>query len=126
MVEQSASPIGIKDSGEEGGRVHGDLVFKMPDLGGKHQRRARPVIDLIEESLPLTLLLNIITIPILTLLSVWSGICAATRAVDVLDVGGGSLMPEPLVGAADLGGILDDWISGQCRNLSLVSGLGPA
>lgn len=84
------SPLGFKDAGI-GWPASLHFGFKLPDLGESINAR-RPVLDLIEESLPITLLLNVITIPILTLLSIWSGILAANKRGGLLDVGGGTVL----------------------------------
>jgi ABC-type dipeptide/oligopeptide/nickel transport system permease component len=84
------SPVGIKASGA--GWPSGWTVgFKTPDLGESiitHQ----PVLDMVEESLPITLLLNVITIPVIMALSVWSGVRAARKRGGLADVGGGLVM----------------------------------
>jgi peptide/nickel transport system permease protein len=49
---------------------------KWPDLG-ESLARHRPVVDLIAESLPITLLLNLITIPVVYGIGICSGILAA-------------------------------------------------
>src|SRR5687768_10656642 len=53
------SPIGFKT--EAGGKL-GRFSFKVPDLGESFVRR-RPVLGLIKETLPVTLLLNVVSIP---------------------------------------------------------------
>jgi peptide/nickel transport system permease protein len=84
------SPIGKKEAGV-GWPASLPVGFKVPDLGDSINSR-RPVLDLIEESLPLTLLLNVITLPLMIGISVWSGILAARRRGGVVDVGGGTLL----------------------------------
>jgi ABC-type dipeptide/oligopeptide/nickel transport system permease component len=84
------SPIGFKDHGYG---WPGNLGFglKAPDLGESINAR-RPVLDMIEESLPITLLLNLVTLPIFLGVSVWSGIAAARKRGGIADVGGGTLL----------------------------------
>ncbi|MBV8781734.1 MAG: ABC transporter permease [Phycisphaerae bacterium] len=65
--------------------------FKRPDLGESIAER-RPVLDIIEECLPITLLLNAITIPIVMTLSIWSGVLAAKHRGGILDIAGGTTM----------------------------------
>ncbi|HEY1628352.1 MAG TPA: ABC transporter permease [Tepidisphaeraceae bacterium] len=84
------SPIGKKDAGV-GWPANFPVGFKIPDLGDSINAR-RPVLDLIEESLPITLLLNLITLPLMIGISVWSGILAARKRGGVVDVGGGTLL----------------------------------
>jgi ABC-type dipeptide/oligopeptide/nickel transport system permease component len=69
------SPVGWRQNDD--GSL-GRFGFKWPSLGeslGRH----RPVLDLIEESLPLTLLLNAVSIPIVYGFGVLSGITTAKR-----------------------------------------------
>jgi microcin C transport system permease protein len=70
--------------------IPGVASLAAPDLGTAFSR-GRPSIDLIKEHLPVTLLLNIIAIPIIYTVAVPSGIMAATRRGSVLDVGIGTL-----------------------------------
>lgn len=67
------SPLGfqIKPDG-----TLGQFGFKWPSLGESLERH-RPVIDLIKESLPLTILLNLISIPIVYTIGIVTGIIAA-------------------------------------------------
>jgi peptide/nickel transport system permease protein len=84
------SPISRKDVGV-GWPSSWRVGLKMPDLGDSVKAR-RPVIDMIEESLPVTLLLNFITLPLILGISVWSGILAARKRGGVVDVGGGTAL----------------------------------
>jgi ABC-type dipeptide/oligopeptide/nickel transport system permease component len=67
------SPVGweVNDDGS-----YGRFGFKHPSLGDSIARH-RPVWDLIKESLPLTLLLNLITIPVIYGVGIVTGIRAA-------------------------------------------------
>ena len=69
------SPIGLRLN-EDG--TLGKFGFKWPSMGDSLARH-RPVTDLIAESLPLTLLLNCISIPIVYSFGVLSGIASARR-----------------------------------------------
>src|SRR5690349_20887233 len=69
------SPLGYREDAE------GNLTkfgFKWPSLGESMERH-RPVGDLIAESLPLTLLLNAITIPLIYGLGIIAGLRAASK-----------------------------------------------
>src|SRR5579862_8231848 len=58
--------------------------FKSPSLGESMERH-RPVGDLIGESLPITLLLNCITVPIIYVTGVFAGLRAARNRGGVFD-----------------------------------------
>jgi peptide/nickel transport system permease protein len=75
------SPVGleIKDDGSLG-----HFGFKAPSLGDSMEQN-RPVIDLIRERLPLTLLLNLVSIPIVYILGVATGIQAAKKRGGIFD-----------------------------------------
>jgi ABC-type dipeptide/oligopeptide/nickel transport system permease component len=80
------SPIGFKI--KEDGSL-GRLAIKAPSLG-ESMSRHRPVADLIRETLPITLLLNLITIPIIYSIGIISGIYAARHRGKLYDVGTGT------------------------------------
>lgn len=82
------SPIGFRTTDE--GKL-GRLAIKVPDLG-ESMSRHRPVIDLIGESLPITLLLNLISIPVVYSLAIFIGIQAARRRGELLDVASGTVL----------------------------------
>ncbi len=84
-----ASFVGMKESGQ-GWPGSFRFGFKAPDLGESIIVR-RPVLDMIEESLPITLLLNGITFPLMILISLWTGLKAAQHRGGVADVVGGSV-----------------------------------
>ncbi len=67
------SPVGFIQN-EDG--TLGSLRLKYPSLGESLEQH-RPVADLIEESLPLTLMLNLISIPIVYAIGIATGIKAA-------------------------------------------------
>jgi len=75
------SPLGwpILDDGSLG-----KFGFKWPSLGESLERH-RPVIDLLAEALPITFLLNIITIPIVYSIGIFNGIAAAKRRGQLYD-----------------------------------------
>lgn len=82
------SPIGFV-SNEDGSMGRFELL-KAPDLGYSFSK-GRPVIDLVSESLPITLLLNGITIPITYFIAIGAGIYAARRRGGFVDVVSGSV-----------------------------------
>ncbi|HEX7009401.1 MAG TPA: ABC transporter permease, partial [Phycisphaeraceae bacterium] len=66
----------------------GEWGFKRPDLGMSLTRH-RPVIDLIAEALPITLLLNLISVPIVYSVGILSGMLAARYRGQWFDVSSG-------------------------------------
>ncbi len=84
------SPIGKKDRAI-GWPQNSPIGFKPCDLGDSIITR-RPVLDMIQESLPTTLLLFAIMLPLTLAISIWSGIAAANRRGGLADVGGGTLL----------------------------------
>lgn len=83
-------PVGFKDAGE-GWPSSSGFGFKTPDLG-KSFTRERPVLDMIEDALPITLALNLITLPIVYGIAVGSGIATATRQGSAFDVSTGLVL----------------------------------
>lgn len=69
--------------------VPGTVSLAAPDLGTSFAK-SRPVSSLIAEALPITLLLNLIAVPIIYAVAVPSGILAASRQGSLLDVGLGA------------------------------------
>ncbi|MGE0434438.1 MAG: ABC transporter permease [Planctomycetota bacterium] len=65
--------------------------FKMPDLGQSHDYN-RPVIDVIAERLPVTLLLNLMTIPLIYSVSILIGIYSARNRGKTFDVTSGFVL----------------------------------
>jgi len=65
------------------------LAFKAPDLG--RTLKGRKVIDRISDSVPITLLLNLITIPIIYFVAIFTGVYAARHRGSWFDVGSGFL-----------------------------------
>ena len=93
------SPLGYRVSVEKG--LH-DFGWKWPDLGESLVRH-RPVTDLIRESLPITMLLNAISIPIVYTIGILTGLLAARYRGRWIDVTSGGLLPGALVCAEHLG-----------------------
>lgn len=81
------SPVGIKKPGV-GFPASWAVGFKAPDLGESFIRR-RPVLDIVLDALPATLLLNILALPIVYIVAITSGIYAAKKRGQLLDVGTG-------------------------------------
>ncbi len=81
------SPVGfqVHDDGSLG-----KLTLKAPNLGESFLRR-RPVLDVVLEALPITLLLNLLTIPIVYAIAITSGIYAARQRGKFYDVATGTL-----------------------------------
>lgn len=77
------SPIGFRTNAD--GSL-GSFGFKYPDLGRSFVRE-RPVVDMVADALPVTLLLNLLTIPIIYSVAVSSGIYTAARKGSLADVG---------------------------------------
>jgi len=65
-------------------------TFKWPDLGTS--LRGRPVLELLAEAAPITILLNVISIPIIYSVSIFVGIYAARHRGKLVDVGSGAVM----------------------------------
>lgn len=84
------SPIGVKEAGA--GFPSGlKFGFKTPDLGESFTRQ-RPVADLILEALPVTLLLESCSLPLIYLVAVGTGIRAARFRGKLTDIGLGFVL----------------------------------
>jgi len=70
--------------------IPGILGLGWPDLGTSFSKQ-RPVVTLIKEALPVTLLLNLIAVPIIYLVAVPMGMLAATKQRSLFDVLSGAL-----------------------------------
>jgi microcin C transport system permease protein len=86
----SVSPLGLKDS-RTGWPSSWPIGFKIPDLD-QSVINHRPVLDMVEEALPITLLLESISTVLILGFSVWAGIAAARRRGGVADVAGGTFL----------------------------------
>lgn len=82
------SPIGFEMTVTAEGREWGGFGFKAPDLGESFSR-GRPVIDLFAEALPITLLLNVITFPLIYIIAIASGVYAARHRGGWFDITSG-------------------------------------
>jgi ABC-type dipeptide/oligopeptide/nickel transport system permease component len=76
------SPIGFK-SADDGG-LTSSFAIKMPSLGDSLEQH-RPVADLLAESLPITLLLNLLSVPLVYAIGIMTGIKAARRRGGAFD-----------------------------------------
>jgi ABC-type dipeptide/oligopeptide/nickel transport system permease component len=84
------TPIGPKEAGE--GFPRGWKVgIKAPDLG-ESMSRHRPVGGMILEAVPVTLMLNLIVIPLIYISAINIGIHAAKNRGELLDVGSGTVL----------------------------------
>lgn len=80
------SPVGFEVVEDELGKrsLGGFKLLKTPDLGESFSR-GRPVLDLYAEALPVTLTLNLITVPIVYFLAIVVGIYAARHRGKLFD-----------------------------------------
>lgn len=83
------SPIGF--TFDDQNNIEGFSFTKGSDLGTSF-RYGRPVLDLVMERLPITLLLNIVSIPIVYLVAIIIGLRAATERGKRFDVTSGIVM----------------------------------
>jgi ABC-type dipeptide/oligopeptide/nickel transport system permease component len=84
------SPIGSKPI-DEGWPKTWSVGFKAPNLGESFLRR-RQVIDVIAETLPVTLLLNLVTTPIVYAIAITAGIYTARQRGKTADVATGTVL----------------------------------
>ncbi|MGE5607632.1 MAG: ABC transporter permease [Bacillota bacterium] len=82
------SPIGFKDRADG---KWGWPMLKVPDLGDSFGFN-RPVLGLIAERLPITLLLNLISLPVVYAIAIFSGIKAARHRGQFVDVASGTVL----------------------------------
>lgn len=80
------SPIGFDTRVEHGSIDFRRPRLKMPDLGESFVVR-RPVIDMIADALPITLLLNLVSIPFIYGIAIVTGLYAAKFRGGIVDVG---------------------------------------
>lgn len=83
------SPVGFTFDSDN--RVDGFSLVKGPDLGTSFLY-GRPVTDLLAERVPITLLLNVLSIPLIYIIAIGIGVHAATRRGQSFDVGSGLFM----------------------------------
>lgn len=103
----NVSPVGFKGVGA-GFPLNLPFGFKSPDLG-KSFSRDRPVGDLVKEALPITLLLESLSLPLIYVIALGTGIRAARARGEFADIGIGTLLialfslPEIWVGVLLIG-----------------------
>ena len=85
----NVSPAGFVT--DERGTITGFSITKGSDLGLSF-RYGRPVLDLIGERLPITLLLNVLSIPIIYIVSIAIGVHAARHRGGAFDTGSSAIM----------------------------------
>ncbi len=85
----NVSPVGF--TFDDNREINGFSFFKGSDLGQSF-RYGRPVMELIEERVPITLLLNVIAVPLIYLISIVIGVRAAMHRGQSFDVGSGVVM----------------------------------
>lgn len=99
--------VGFK-IGEDADGMPRRLGLKVPNLGHS-MLKGRPVVDLYLEAVPITLLLNVITTPLIFALAIGAGIHAANKRGKFFDVASSTLflflssIPTNLVGVICLG-----------------------
>ncbi len=97
---------------EAGFRVIPGISISKPDMGRSFSK-SRPVMELISEAIPITILLNLIAIPIIYFIAIPSGMLAAVRSGGLFDRVSGSLyialwsFPIPLAGVLMVGYMAD-------------------
>ncbi len=79
------APLGWRSRDTPDGLVYEGFGFKSPDLGVAWSK-GRPVVDLYAEALPITLLLNLITLPIIYVIAIFAGIYAARHRGKSFDI----------------------------------------
>ena len=84
------SPIGWEVTLVDGKRTRGSFGFKWPDLGESFTK-GRPVTALYGEALPVTLLLNGLSIPIIYFVAIFSGVYAARHRGKAFDLASGTM-----------------------------------
>ncbi len=83
------SPIGF--TFDEVGEIDGFSLLKGSDFGRSFSY-GRPVTELLKERVPITLLLNILSIPIIYIIAISIGVRAATKRGEVFDVSSSFIM----------------------------------
>lgn len=97
---------------EAGFGVFPGVSISKPDMGRSFSK-SRPVMELISEAIPVTILLNLIAIPIIYFIAIPSGMLAAVRSGGIFDRISGSFyialwsFPIPLAGVLMVGYLAD-------------------
>ncbi|KPK39277.1 MAG: ABC transporter permease [Gammaproteobacteria bacterium SG8_47] len=107
----NVSPIGFEL--DENNELSGFSFTKGSDLGMSF-RYGRPVSDLVAERVPITILLNVLSIPLIYLVAISIGVHAATQRGKGFDVGSSAVMlalwsvPTMLAGVVLIGFFASD------------------
>lgn len=86
----------------------GPISLSSPDFG-RSFTKSRPVVDLIKEALPITIILNLIAVPIIYFIAIPCGMLAAVKAGSLFDRLSGAFFiglwsfPIPLAGVLCIG-----------------------
>ncbi len=83
------SPIGFTSDAE--GRLDGFSLLKGSDFGTS-SIYGRPVTELLKERVPITILLNVLSLPIIYLIAITIGLRAATKRGETFDVSSSFIM----------------------------------
>jgi peptide/nickel transport system permease protein len=83
------SPVGFVF--DDQGNIDSFSVTKGSNFG-RSFTYGRPVTELLKERVPITILLNLLSIPIIYLIAITIGVRAATKRGEVFDVGSGFIM----------------------------------
>ncbi|MBL4699382.1 MAG: ABC transporter permease [Phycisphaerales bacterium] len=106
--EQLMAVFDAKPYPEAGFGVIPGISISKPDMGRSFSK-SRPVMELISEAIPITILLNLIAIPIIYFIAIPSGMLAAVRSGGIFDRVSGSFyiamwsFPIPLAGVLMVG-----------------------
>lgn len=107
----NVSPIGF--TLDQNGHITGFSFTKGSNFG-RSFLYGRPVLDVIGERLPVTLLLNLVSIPLVYIIAITIGVRAATQRGSPFDVGSGAVMlglwsvPTMLTGVVLIGFFASD------------------
>jgi len=93
---------------EAGVGLVGSVSLSSPDFG-RSFTKSRPVVDLIKEALPITIMLNLIAVPIIYFIAIPCGMLAAVKSGSLFDRLSGAFFiglwsfPIPLAGVLAIG-----------------------
>jgi peptide/nickel transport system permease protein len=93
---------------EAGFGIVGGVSISSPDLG-RSFTKSRPVVDLIKDALPITIMLNLIAVPIIYFIAIPCGMLAAVKSGSLFDRLSGAFFiglwsfPIPLAGVLCIG-----------------------
>jgi len=93
--------------------IFGPVSISSPDFGTSFTK-SRPVVDLISEALPITIMLNLIAVPIIYFIAIPCGMLAAVKSGSLFDRLSGAFFiglwsfPIPLAGVLAIGYLASD------------------